>query len=46
MAVFAEKNISFADAFNARVMASKGITEIYSYDTDFDKIVKIKRIEP
>jgi predicted nucleic-acid-binding protein len=44
--LFADKNISFADAFNASVMKSKNIAEIYSYDTDFDKIDKIKRIEP
>jgi predicted nucleic-acid-binding protein len=44
--LFADKNISFADAFNASAMKSKNIAEIYSYDTDFDKIDKIKRIEP
>ncbi len=44
--LFAEKNIPFADAFNASIMKSKGITEIYSYDTDFDKIDKIETIEP
>jgi len=44
--LFADKNISFADAFNASVMKSKNIAEIYSYDTNFDKIDKIKRIEP
>jgi predicted nucleic acid-binding protein len=44
--LFAEKNISFADAFNVSIMKSKGITKIYSYDTDFDKIDKIERTEP
>ena len=44
--LFADKNISFADAFNASIMKSKNIAEIYSYDTDFDKIEKIKRVEP
>ncbi|RZD14772.1 MAG: type II toxin-antitoxin system VapC family toxin [Candidatus Acidulodesulfobacterium ferriphilum] len=44
--LFAEKNISFADAFNASIMKLNNMTEIYSYDTDFDKIEKIKRIEP
>ena len=43
--LFAEKNISFTDAFNASIMKSKGITKIYSYDADFDKIDKIERIE-
>ena len=44
--LFTEKNISFADAFNAFYMNSHKIGEIYSYDTDFDKIEKIERFEP
>jgi uncharacterized protein len=44
--LFAERNISYADAFNAVYMQSKGITEVYSWDTDFDRIKGITRIEP
>jgi predicted nucleic acid-binding protein len=44
--LFAERNISYADAFNAVYMQSKGITEVYSWDTDFDRIEGIIRVEP
>ena len=39
-------NVSFVDAYNAAYMESRGITEVYSDDTDFDKIEGIKRVEP
>jgi predicted nucleic acid-binding protein len=38
--------LSYADAFNAAYMQSRGITEIYSWDTDFDRLPGITRIEP
>lgn len=44
--IFSDKNISFADAFNAAFMQAHGIHEIYSYDSDFDKIDGIERVEP
>ncbi|MCL5961190.1 MAG: PIN domain-containing protein [Chloroflexi bacterium] len=44
--LYANRNISFADAFNAAYMASREMVEIYSYDTDFDKLPDIKRVEP
>jgi uncharacterized protein len=44
--LFAERNISYADAFNAVYMQSKGIKEVYSWDEDFDRIQGIIRIEP
>ncbi len=44
--LYCETNISFADAFNTAFMESEGITEIYTYDTDFNKIRGIKRVEP
>jgi predicted nucleic acid-binding protein len=44
--MFAERNISYADAFNAVYMQAKGITEVYSWDEDFDRIEGITRIEP
>ena len=43
---FANYNISFADAFNIAYMQKRDIKEIYSFDTDFDKIKGIKRILP
>jgi len=39
-------NISFADAFNAAFMRSLRHTEIYSWDTDFDRLEGITRVEP
>ena len=44
--IFVKRNISYADAFNAVYMQSKGMTEIYSWDEDFDRIEGINRIEP
>jgi predicted nucleic acid-binding protein len=44
--MFAERNISYADAFNAVYMQSKGMTEVYSWDEDFDRIEGITRVEP
>ncbi|OIN97421.1 pilus assembly protein [Candidatus Desantisbacteria bacterium CG1_02_38_46] len=43
---YIEKNISFADAYNAACVIKEGIKEIYSYDEDFDKIEGIKRVVP
>jgi predicted nucleic acid-binding protein len=43
---YADKNVSFADAFNRAYMLSHGISEIYSWDTDFDSKEGVKRIEP
>ena len=44
--IYAKKNLSFADAFNAAFAIKKGIKEIYSYDEDFDKIEGIRRVVP
>jgi uncharacterized protein len=39
-------NISFADAYNAAYMLSEKVSNIYTWDTDFDKIDGIVRLEP
>jgi predicted nucleic acid-binding protein len=44
--MYVERNISYVDAFNADYMHTRGMTEIYSWDTDFDGIEGITRIEP
>ena len=44
--VYVGENISFADAYHAADMAARGETEIYSWDTDFDRIPGITRVEP
>ncbi len=41
-----KKKLSFADAFNAVFAIKEGVKEIYSYDTDFDKLEGIKRVTP
>ncbi|MBI4202677.1 MAG: PIN domain-containing protein [Chloroflexi bacterium] len=38
--------IDFVDAFNAAYMRNNNVSEIYSYDKDFDKLEGIARIEP
>src|SRR6266849_5539861 len=43
---YVTKNISFADAYNAAYMLAEGISNIYSWDKDFDKIEGIARLEP
>ncbi len=44
--LYCQKNINFADAYNAAYMESAGLTEVYSYDSDFDRIEGIVRVEP
>lgn len=44
--LFAAKNIAFADAYNAVYLQSLGLSEIYTFDTDFDKLAGIRRVEP
>jgi predicted nucleic acid-binding protein len=44
--LFATENIPFTDAHTAAYMQSHGLTEIYSWDTDFDHIPGIQRVEP
>ncbi|MCL6584091.1 MAG: PIN domain-containing protein [bacterium] len=47
LVLFAQKkSLPFVDAFNAAWAIKNGIKEIYSYDTDFDKVEGIKRVEP
>ena len=44
--LYTRQNISFADAYNAAYMAARGLSEIYSFDRDFDKLEGIARVEP
>ncbi len=43
---YAEMNLSFVDSYTARFMQANEITAIYSWDTDFDRVPNIQRIEP
>jgi predicted nucleic acid-binding protein len=44
--LFASNDIDYIDAYNAVLMQRKGISNIYSYDTHFDLINNINRLEP
>jgi predicted nucleic acid-binding protein len=44
--LFVEHNISYVDAFNAAYLQARSTTEVYSWDTDFDRIEGITPIEP
>jgi predicted nucleic acid-binding protein len=44
--LYVAHNISFADAFNAALLKTRGLSEIYSWDEDFDHMEGITRIDP
>jgi uncharacterized protein len=44
--LYATTNLSFADAYNAVYAQARGITEVYSWDTDFDRVPGLTRVEP
>ena len=44
--IYATTSLSFADAYNAVYMGSQGLTEVWSFDEDFDKLPGITRYEP
>ena len=45
-AYYVDDNISFADAFHAVLMEGHHLSEIVSFDREFDRIRTIRRIEP
>ena len=44
--LYVDKNISFADAYNAALMERLKIGEVISYDPHFDRIEGLRRTEP
>jgi predicted nucleic acid-binding protein len=44
--LFVETNVPFDDAYNVAFMEASGLTEIYSWDDDFDRFSGLGRIEP
>lgn len=44
--LYSLKNIDFIDAYNVIVMEARKIEAVYSYDTHFDRIPSLKRVEP
>jgi predicted nucleic-acid-binding protein len=43
---YAERNMSFIDAYDYSYMKANKVDEIYSLDRDFDKLPDIKRLKP
>jgi len=44
--LYAEKNISFTDAYMAIQMKRAGSTELFTFDKEFDRIKFLKRVSP
>ena len=44
--LYVDQNLPFADAYHAVLMKHLGLAEIVSFDTDFDHIQGITRIQP
>lgn len=44
--LYIDQGIDFIDACNAVHMEKQGLTQIYSYDSDFDRIAGVSRVEP
>ena len=44
--LYIDKNIPFADAYNANLMKKLKVTEVASYDTHFDRVEGLRRFEP
>src|SRR5215210_1071956 len=44
--LYVEKNISFADAYHVVMMEKLSLTEVVSFDRDFDRIPTLQRVEP
>jgi predicted nucleic acid-binding protein len=44
--LYVDKNISFADAYHAAWMQRRNVTEVYSWDREFDRVPGLTRIEP
>ena len=46
LALYGEKNIDYIDAYNALILRREGIEQVYSYDTHYDRIDWVTRLEP
>ena len=44
--VYIDQNISFADAYHAVMMRKLALSEVVSFDRDFDRIETVQRVEP
>ena len=43
---YADRNLSFADAYFAAEMLERGESEVYSWDEGFKRVEGISRVEP
>lgn len=46
LTVYSEKNIDYIDAYNAFILKDEAIGRLYSYDTHYDRIDWLERMEP
>ena len=44
--LFERHPIDFIDAYHGAIMLARGLTMVYSYDADFDRLPGIQRVEP
>lgn len=44
--LYIQHRIDFVDAFNAALVEVSALPELYSYDSDFDRIQSVRRLEP
>lgn len=45
-ALYVDTNIPFVDAYHAALMADLGLTDIVSFDRDYDRLPGLHRVEP
>ena len=46
LAQYSDHNVDFIDAYQASLMGARGVTTIYGYDRDFDRLPDVERLEP
>ncbi|KPJ55635.1 MAG: hypothetical protein AMJ42_06505 [Deltaproteobacteria bacterium DG_8] len=46
LTLYTKKDIDFIDAYNALILKEEGISEVYSYDKDYNSINWLTRLEP
>ena len=46
LSLYVEKNIDYIDSYNAFLLSTHKMSEIYSYDKHFDRIDWLTRVEP
>jgi predicted nucleic acid-binding protein len=44
--LYCDRRVDLIDAYNAVLMDRLGVGQVYSYDTDFDRIEGIERLNP